>query len=505
VCIFASVSPEHLESLCLYEELTVTADVYFDGQPLHLDPGPQLLLDDHLVEDRWALERVLHKPEKFPRNPVLVRDKPWEGDVAYRPCVIADGGRYRMWYQCFSFTNYHGAGGPPYYLGYAESDDGYQWHKPKLDVCPGYEGSNIIYTGTHYARLQGVQVWRDDVDTAPRRYKMICVERSPSVDGVLASGVHMCISADGLQWSLDGAPLLDYHSDCHNHVVRDAARDRWLLYCRPIVMSAVGRRYPRFQEGGRHTRRRVSVATSPDLRTWSYPRTTLLPDEVEPNDIDSCSVFRWNSHFLMLYASMEGDETGTNEGRLASSADGLRWHRFHSGDSFLPRGATGQWDGGQVIPADGPLRQGDQMLFYYSGFSQPQYDPSRMGGVGLATLRADQFVEQRGGDRPGYLLTREFVCEGSQLQLNTIMRGMPYHEQAIRVEIARRPEVLGHAGHVQAVSGFALEDCDPLRGTRTDVPVSWQGNGDLSSLLGQSIYLRFEIRNMGLFAFEVIS
>lgn len=481
----------------------MTSDSYFDGEPLRLGPGAQLLLDDHLVEDRWALERVLHTPEKFARNPVLLRDKPWEGDVAYRPCVIVDDGRYRMWYQCFSFTNYYGAGGPPYYLAYAESDDGYEWHKPKLDVCDGYEDTNVVYAGTHYARLQGVQVWRDDNDTAARRYKMICVERSPSSDGKLASGVHLSVSPDGLSWSVHGGPLLDYHSDTHNHVVRDDEQDRWLMYCRPIVMSAVGRRYPRFQEGGRHTRRRVSVATSPDLRTWSYPRTCLLPDEIEPNDIDSCCVFRWQSHFLMLYASMEGEQSGTNEGRLASSADGLRWQRFHGGTPFLPRGVAGQWDEGQVIPAEGPLRQGEDMLFYYSGFSQPQYDPGRSGGIGLATLRADQFVEQRGADRPGYLLTREFVFDGTGLQLNTIRRGMQYCEQAIRVEIARRPEVGAHAGHVQAIEGFMLEDCDPLRGTRTDAPVSWQGNQDLSSLRGQNVYLRFEIRNMGLFAFTI--
>lgn len=476
---------------------------YTDGHPLQLGSGQQLLLDDHLVEDRFGLERVIQQPEKHLHNPILVRDKAWEGDVAYRPCVLEEEGRFRMWYQCFSFTNYYGADGPPYYLAYAESDDGYHWHKPQLNICPGFEGTNVVYTGTHYPRLQGVQVWRDDEDTASRRYKMICVERAPNALGELASGVHLCVSPDGLSWTLDGAPLLDYHSDCHNHVVRDEGNDRWLLYCRPIVMSAVGRRYPRFQEGGRHTRRRVAVATSRDLRNWTYPRTTLIPDEVEPNDIDSCCAFRYASHFLMLYASMEGDVTGTNEGRLASSADGLHWQRFHSGDPFLPRGVEGQWDAGQVIPAEAPLQRGDEMYFYYSGFTKPQYDPSRSGGIGLATLRTGQFVEQRGSDRPGYLLTREILWQGSALRLNTVMRGMPCHEQAIRVEIARRPQVGEHAGHVQAVDGYTLEDCDPVRGTRTDVPVSWGGNKDLSALRGQALYLRFEIRNMGLFAFSI--
>ena len=52
---------------------------YLEGQPLRLEDGPQLLLDDHLVEDRFGLERVLQQPEKHLHNPIPVRDKAWAG------------------------------------------------------------------------------------------------------------------------------------------------------------------------------------------------------------------------------------------------------------------------------------------------------------------------------------------------------------------------------------------------------------------------------------------
>ena len=42
-----------------------------------------MLLDDYMVGDRWGRERVLHQPDKFLRNPVLLKDKPWEGDVTW--------------------------------------------------------------------------------------------------------------------------------------------------------------------------------------------------------------------------------------------------------------------------------------------------------------------------------------------------------------------------------------------------------------------------------------
>jgi hypothetical protein len=478
---------------------------YFADEPLRIGAGSHLLLDDDLVEDRWGLERVLHRPDKFLKNPILLRDKPWEGDVAYRPCVLYDEalGRYRMWYQCFSYANYYGAEGAAYYLAYAESEDGFTWEKPRLDVCPGYEQTNIVYCGHHYPRVQGVQVFIDDADAdAARRYKMICVERRP-IGGVLKSCVGLCTSPDGLRWQPAGDPILDYHSDCYNHVVRDESNGRWLLYCRPIHLFAAGRKIVDGQVGGRHRKRRIAAMCSSDFSNWSYPRTVLYPDERDTPDYDSASVFRMANRFLMLYAAMDGDGDGGNEVRLASSSDGLNWRRFHSRQAFLPRGRSGDWDAGQVI-AEAPVAQGDDLLVYYSGFTEGQHAPGRNGGIGLARLKRDHFVEQRAVGDPGYLLTREFVLEGNKLALNTIMPGKPYTEQCIRVEIVQRPQLGQHGDETaHAVAGFSLADCNPLRGTRADNPVTWKGDADLNMLKGQPIYLRCEIRDMGVFSFHI--
>ena len=482
---------------------------YFSDVPMRLGNCTQLLLDDHIVEDRWKLERILQQPEKHARNPVLLRDKPWEGDMAYQPNAFWDDERgcYRMWYQCFSRSNYHGAG-PPCYVCYAESSDGYEWHKPLFDVCdfPGFDQTNVVYCGTYYPRAQGVQVFKDLDDPDPsRRYKMICLERYLR-DGSLASGVGLVCSPDGLRWTLaDGNPILDYHSDCHNHVVYDPGARRWLLYCRPIHMFAAGRRRPEGQTGNRHMRRRIAVMTSEDCETWSYPRVILYPDERDTPDYDSALVFRYGGRFLMLYSAMEGEYTGRNEVRLASSRDGLRWERFHTREPFLPRGPEGAWDAGQTRASSEPVRQGEDLLFYYWGTSQPQYAPSDVGGIGLATLKVDRFVEQRAGDQTGFLLTREFLLEGSRLEINAVAPGMNYKEQRIRVEIVRRPRLGDHAADFSPLpyEGFGLEECDPITATRTDIPVTWKGRADLSELRGKPVYLRFEIRNMGLFSFRI--
>ncbi|NLX06612.1 MAG: hypothetical protein GXY33_15850 [Phycisphaerae bacterium] len=481
----------------------MTEHDYFAGQPLQIGCGTHLLLDDHIVEDRWRLARVLERPEKFIRNPILVRDKPWEGDLAYRPHVIYDQtvGKYRMWYQCISMMNYYGAAGPVYYIGYAESDDGFNWQKPLLDVCdfPGFKKTNIVYCGTHRQRVQGVQVWRDEAETdQARRYKMICLEARP-LAGELQSGVNLAVSPDGLRWKLTGENhILDYHSDCENHVVYDPERKRWILYCRPIHMYGAGRKIAH-----RHMRRRVAAMTSDDFVHWSYPRTVMVPDERDTPDYDACLVFRYAGQFLMLYHAMEGDDRGANETRLAVSRDGLHWQRFWSRQPFLARGREGDWDGGQITVSCPPVPHGDHLLIYFTGTVAPQYDENMAGGMGVAMIRRDRFAAQEAGDQTGFLLTREFLLEGNRLRINCSRKEGGAADAYIKVELTEHPPLGGHFGAMPGIPGFRLENADPVTANRTDAPVTWRGNGDLSVLTGKAVYLRFEMKNMKIFAFQV--
>ena len=62
----------------------VAADLpvsYFHGEPLHIENEIQLLVDDYVVEDRWKLKRTNGTVMKFLHNPVIIHDKPWEGEV----------------------------------------------------------------------------------------------------------------------------------------------------------------------------------------------------------------------------------------------------------------------------------------------------------------------------------------------------------------------------------------------------------------------------------------
>jgi hypothetical protein len=329
---------------------------------------------------------------------------------------------------------------------------------------------------------------------------MICLEGRPRPDlGEVHSGLELATSPDGLHWRLSGErPLLDAHSDCANHVVYDPRENRWLLYCRPTVYSS-GR-----SGGERHHRRRVALMTSTDFVTWPYPRIVLYPDEYDWPDYDHVMAFRYGGQFLMFVGTMEGDETGRKDIRLASSSDGLRWERFHTRDPFLGRGQPGSNEEGAVLPCCPPLRQGEQLLLYYSGHRLGQHETGvQSGGCCLATMKIDRFVAQRAGDTPGWLLTREFILEGNRLRVNLAHDPRPYRTPRLRVEILRHPPFGGHWQFPEAYPGFGLEDCDPLRGDSTSLAVTWHGNPDLETLRGKPVYLRFELLHMNLFGFQM--
>ncbi|MBL9216833.1 MAG: hypothetical protein JNG83_15250 [Opitutaceae bacterium] len=509
---------------------------YYYGEPLRLGTGPQLLIDDALVEDRWRLTRRIHPPQRHPRNPVVVIDQPWEGDYFNVPVVLWDQayGKFRMWYGSLLNSDYRHHDLQRKYVLYAESSDGINWEKPLFDLHPygEHRRTNIVYTGSFPgdpARYGAVcdQVFIDAADPDPaRRYKMLTYEARPD-SGVDAGrtafrfadkdldkspytrGVNLAVSPDGIRWKLaSDRHILDYNSDTSNNCTYDPQQQRWLLYVRPKAMHASGlsphQPTPGFHPAGRHHSRRVSVMTSKDFVQWSYPRTCLYPDERDAPDYDATSVFRCGSHFIMLYTAMDDDQDGTKDVRLASSVDGFHWTRFHSRAPFIPRGRPGDFDAGQIarISSAPPVRVGNKLYIYYQGAEQGQHLWQGTTAYGVVTTQADRFVMQWAGDEPAWLITREFILEGNRLRLNLWYPKSKDVEHSLKVAIVRHPPLGGHKGFKTACEGFSLADCDVVKENGVEALVTWRGQADLSALRGQPVYLRFELRNMGLFGFR---
>lgn len=477
---------------------------YVQGTPLEIGPGPHLFLDDFLIEDRWALVRKVNPPCKWMGNPALVADRGWE-ERPYRPQVFYDEaiGRYRMYYQCFSGANCWTRQGPSYYACYAESDDGLNWTKPEWPDAPfgEFAATNVISVRDERgARVQSPFVFRDHRETdLDRAYVML----------YNSAGLRLAYSSDGIHWKpARSEPLFAYHSDTSNHVVWNDALGKWVLYLRPPMFAGGVHEGP----GRRHYRRRTAVSLSDDLLTWSVPRTVLYPDELDLPDYDATHVFRYADQYIGLITTLNADEGATNEVMLATSRDGITWERPLPRQVWLGRGRPGDFDAGCAGAPHAPIAKGFDLWFYYSGFPEPQSVLDQDGAIGLAKLRRDGFLSLEAPEKPtgtkadyGYLLTKEFLWRGKRLVLNCRMKGgneFTYGE--LKVEIVKRPNDASPAGRMGVVMpGYSLEDCDLIRSNCPNQVVTWRGNDDLGFLDGQPVYLRFRLRNGGLFSFTI--
>jgi hypothetical protein len=258
-------------------------------------------------------------------------------------------------------------------VGYAESDDGINWTKPRLEGFPfgGYDRTNIVMTGRGRKRASGMQVMLNPDPSDPQRRFL----------GVyVGGGVDLAYSPDGLHWTVAAEPLFPYHSDFPNHLLWVPEWSLWYLYVRPSMRPNGTSTLP---EGLRHTGRRLALTTSKDLENWTMPRTVLYPDERDEPDYDSAFVFRRHGLFLALYAMMHQEDGGSEaEPYLAASRDGIHWERTWDRQPLIPRGPEGSYDHGQIEPGNSPpVELGDDLLFYYYTSPYGQKEGGRPNGL----------------------------------------------------------------------------------------------------------------------------
>lgn len=148
--------------------------------------------------------------------------------------------------------------------------------------------------------------------------------------------------------------------------------------------------------------------------------------------------------------------------------------------------------------ANGIIRRGDELW---------QYANCRMTGGGLATVRftqrLDGFLSLDAGDQAGVVITRPFVFQGNKLVLNVAAKG------SVKVAILNLPamEITGYNVGLtnrpkRPVTGYGIDDCDPITADSVRHVVTWKGNPDVGNLAGQVVRLRFEMQNAKLYAFE---
>ena len=482
-------------------------------EPVHIGSRLELLVDDFLIETMTGDARLqLHRPVR--REIVFRTDAPWEGNASGYHSVFQDGDIYRVYYHGGHYLH---SGPPaqelethPWFLCYAESDDGINWRRPELGLFEfnGSTANNIILTPEAVAAVGGcpahTAVFMDRNPACPpdERYKIVMYGTKPT-------GLYALKSADGVRFSLMSTePLMTEGAfDSQNLAFWDPVREEYRLYHRG------------FKDGVRD----ILTATSPDFLSFPAPRWLEYPgapkEHLYTNQIQP---YYRAPHIFMGFPKRYTDRGWSEpmlalpglEERLARAASHPRYGTAITDALFMTSrdGVTfKRWPEAFIRP--GPRQReswvyGDNLVFWgmlelpshledapneLSLYAADGYWEGVDAGFRRYTLRVDGFVSASASAAGGELIMRPLVFRGGNLALNAETSGAG----SIRVEVQEADGT--------PIEGYTLEECPPIFCDTLRHIVRWEyEGGDLRALEGRPVRLRFVLTDADLYSFQFV-
>jgi len=473
------------------------------SETIVIDSTHQLFLDDYLIASMARVKRTVETAQKFGGNPVLWPAESWEPAMAtVYGSVIRDGAKFKMWYKS-------GMG-----VAYAESDDGIQWSRPRLDLrlVKGAK-SNILFTKKnktegpeefpYFYELFGVH--RDEREADPeRRYKMGFLDIDWKYKGTDGDpwhkgqrrGLGVAGSPDGIHWKLIDNWVTEAIVDGATHWMFDPARQHYVLYGRtrkalPEVVAAwcTNEWFKNSFSG-----RAVARVESADFLKWDFTKPDTAPvaltadlQDQPGTEIYSMKVFPYEGIYIGLVQAFHATpDDDTLDVQLAVSRDSVHFARVGARSTLIPLGPIGSWDRFNLSLANNdPILTGDDLRIYYGGrmYRHPPYaGPDRgpeKSGVGFATVKRDRFVALEASFDGGEILTKPVRLTGARLHLNA---KCDFGEIVV--------ELLKENGEILARSKLLQRD-------GLDIPVEWTGEVTQTD---RPVVLRLRLKNARLFS-----
>jgi len=465
----------------------VRASVYRPGAtpglkrdaPIRLGPGPQLFIDDFLIDTTAGLKRRVNCPLRDPKipNPIITGKE--DGNFQPYMTVVRDPQtkRYRIWYGARTLAR-DTAGS---HVATMESLDGIHWIRPPqvlADPGPIQFGSSVVDEGPDFA------------DPA-KRYKLAWWH---------GGGLMIAVSPDGLDWKmLAREPVLKHNHDINNLFVVASLRDARSCdatgrrYLATISVYTTGRTW-------KGQRRATMHSTSRDLVHWEKPWYVLTPDD--KLDEGQTQFYAMSGYLVRgglwigLVKVLRDDRVaaGTPRGSygvgyttLAWSRDSRHWVRDRT-PYFEPAPRSGAWDHAHAW-LDFQLPVGDEVLIYYGGYKNGhKVNRFEERQIGLVRILKDRYVSRDAGPEEGTLRTPPVILDADAMTLNAKVDG---RLQVRLVDVAGRP-----------IPGFDADDCQPIRGDSVAHPVRWAK--PLAELRDKPLRIEFRLKDAQLFAFELM-
>lgn len=447
-----------------------------DDQLAGKPPFRRLFLDAMVTEQSQGLTRVFHSAEKYAGNPVIKKDRDWEGWGPYQyGTVMWDDVKLKMWYQCI------GDGGDG--VCYAESKDGIRWTKPALGVVDfkGSSANNMVSTSTEF-HIPSVMKLADG------KWAMYGFGRSV--------GAHVAFSPDGLHWQVPAEDKKLFTSSDVTNFFYDPYRGRYVC-----TLKTANRRH-----------RAVCVAVSEDGLNWQklIDAPIFGADDLDPDDTQiygmpvfpyqgMCIGLPWmyHSRFIKygpysadrMYEAEEGSPC-TMDAQLAWSWNLIQWNRTPERKPFIALGPKGSFDSEMITTARAPVVVGDKLYFYYGGFdTKHNVYKDVHGAIGLATLRLDGFCSMHAGAQEGWLISRIEVFKTPRVTINAKCAPAGY----VVAELLDRND--------KVIPGFSRAECIPFRGDSVRGTIAWKTKQFSGKYANADKKVRFILKNADLYSY----
>lgn len=458
----------------------------------------QLFLDDELIAEKQNINKVWHRLQKHPSNPLIISSEPEKFGLIYGTVLREqdpanpDEFIFRMWYYAIKDAG-------AIWIAYAESRDGLSWEKPSLgliEIDSTKDNNAVVKPGDGWILLGLSGVIKDSSAGIPEseRYKMIAPAKR-YINNVKYKEFLFLVSPDGIHWTLQKTWMIERPPKPDRACfVWDSFRQVYALYLRdyhkpPDLVERGGPDY----DG-----RAVALSTSPDFKNWSTPEMVMHADSVDADGVNiyGLSAFPYEGQWVglpQIHYSLP--EQAYVDIAIAHSRDGIQWQREL--ETVIPLGDVGEWDRFRLTASTRPVRVGDELWVYFSGRNYRHGEYSNytdltdsgpaFAGIGLATIRLDGWCSLQASFDGGQIITKTIILPKGELYLNT---KSDWGEILV--------EVLDS-------TGTKIENMQslPVSANGIRVQVEWPEGVVFENLAGQPVKIKFTIKNAHLYAWVV--
>lgn len=414
----------------------------------------ELFIDRFLIAQENGVCLKLHEPQPAP-----VMTEP--ADSLEYGTVIKDGDLFRLYTRDGRGARFDGD--VTEVTRYCESRDGIHWTKPKLGIheSDGSKDNNII--------LREAPFCHNFSPFLDCRAGIPAGERFKALAGTVKSSLFAFGSGDGIHWrKLHPEAVIrytkEYAFDSQNVSFWSECEQCYVCYFRHFLDKKL---------------RSVCRTTSPDFINWSDPvpmKPNLPGEHLYTSLTHPC--FR-APHIYIALPTRFHQERGESTDILFMTARGNRPFDRTFREAFIRPGLDpARWGNRSNYAALNVVPTGPgEMSIYVTPFRR-------------LTLRTDGFASVHAGADAGELLTWPLRFSGRKLKIN----------YATSAGGSLRAELQDSRG--QPFPGFTLGECRLMVGDRIEQTVAWAKGGDVSSLAGQPVRLRFVLQEADLFAIQ---